>query len=86
MTFHTTEAMIDLRVIDRIEPGVGTVDRMKEGEQVHAAEGALQRTVQQLLQIAKRAAGQPVGVGDELGLILHFVRNVNIIAPSCWRL
>ena len=34
------EPWIDLRVVDRIEAGVGAVDRMEERQHVHAAEDA----------------------------------------------
>ena len=44
---------IDLRVVDRIEAGIGAVDRMEEREHVHAAERALQRAAKQLAQILK---------------------------------
>lgn len=47
---------IDLGVVDRIEPGVGSVDGMKERQHVHAAEGALQGATEQCLQVPKGAA------------------------------
>jgi hypothetical protein len=50
------EPAIDLGVVDRIEPGIGSVDRVEERQHVHAAEGALQRTTQQCLQVLEGAA------------------------------
>ena len=65
------EPSIDLRVVDRIEAGVGAVDRMEERQHVDAAERAGERTVEQPLQIAERAAREAIDVGDQLRLILH---------------
>jgi len=38
---------IDGGVVDRIEAGVGAVDRHEERQQVHTAEGSVQRTGEQ---------------------------------------
>ena len=65
------EPRIDLGVVDRVEAGVGAVDRMEERQDVHAAERLAQRAVEQALKIAERAAGAAVDVGDELRLVLH---------------
>ena len=65
------EPRIDLGVIDRVEARVGAVDRMEERQQVNAAERLAQRPVEQALQIAERAAGEAIDVGDELRLVLH---------------
>jgi hypothetical protein len=51
-------------VIDRVEAGDGAIDGVKKGEDVHAAEGASKWTVEQMLKIAERAAGQAIDVGD----------------------
>ena len=65
------QAVIDLGVVDRVEAGVGAVDRMEERQHVHASERTLQRPVEQLLQVAKRAARKAIDVGDQLCLVLH---------------
>jgi hypothetical protein len=65
------ETGIDLRVVDRIESGVGSVDRMKEGEQVNAAERFFQRTLEERRQVAKPTTREPIHVGDELRLVDH---------------
>ena len=66
------QAVIDLGVIDRVEAGVGAIDRMEERQHVHASERTLQRpVVEQLLQVAKRAARKAIDVGDQLCLALH---------------
>ena len=52
------EPRIDLRVIDRVEAGVGAVDRMEERQHVDAAERPGERTVQQPLEVAERAPGR----------------------------
>jgi hypothetical protein len=65
------EARVDLRVVDRVEPGVGAVNRVEERQDVRATERAVQGAGEQRRQIPEPAAGQPVDVGDELGLILH---------------
>ena len=62
---------IGLRVVDRIEAGVGAVDRPVERQQVRAAEQALERSIEQILEFAKSSAGEAVDVGDELDLISH---------------
>jgi len=62
---------VDLGVAGGVETGVGTIDGVKEGQQVHAAEQALQRARQQGLQFAHAAAAQAVNVGDELDLVFH---------------
>ena len=68
---HAAQAVIDLGVIDRVEAGVGAIDRMEERQHVHASERTLQRPIEQLLQVAKRAARKAIDVGDQLCLILH---------------
>jgi hypothetical protein len=65
------EPRVDLRVVDRVEPGVGLVDRVEERQDVHAAERALQGALEQGLQTGERPAGEPVDVGDELRPVLH---------------
>ena len=65
------DAAIDLAVIDRVEAGIRPVDRMKEGEDVHAPEHLAQRSVQQLPKIAERAARKSIDVRDQLRLVLH---------------
>ena len=52
-----SQPRIDLGVVDRVEAGVGAVDRMEERQHVDAAERARQRPVEQAPQIAERAAG-----------------------------
>ena len=66
-----SQPRIDLRVIDRVEPGVSAVDRMEERQQVDATEQSLQRPLEQMLELAERPAGQAIDVGDELRLVLH---------------
>ena len=44
------EPRIHLGVIDRVEAGVGAVDRIEEGQDVHAAERLAQRAVEQALR------------------------------------
>jgi hypothetical protein len=67
------QARVDLRVVDRVETGVGAVDRVEERQQVHTAEDAGQRAVarEQRRHFAQAAAAQAIDVGDELNLILH---------------
>ena len=63
---------IDLSVIDRIEAGVGAIDRPKEWQQMNAAEESSQRPViEQRLKLAKAAARKTIDVCDELDLVLH---------------
>ena len=69
--FPGAEPRIDLRVIDRVESGVRAVDRMEERQHVDAAERSGERTLEQPLQVAERAAREAVGVGDQLRLVLH---------------
>jgi hypothetical protein len=66
-----TQARIDLRVVDRVEARIGSVDREEERKQVNATERAVQRPGEQLLEVAEASAGQPIHVCDELRLILH---------------
>ena len=66
-----SQPRIHLGVIDGVEAGIGAVDWMEERQHVDAAERARQRPVEQALKIVERAAGQPIDVRDELGLILH---------------
>ena len=62
---------IDLRVVDRVEPGVGAVDRMEERQHVDAAERPCSGPSSRSLQLAERPAGQAIDVGDQLRLVLH---------------
>ena len=48
------EPRIDLGVVDRIEAGVGAVDRIEERQDVHAAERVAQRAVEQPREVAER--------------------------------
>ena len=59
------DAGIDSSVIDRVEAGVGTVDRIEEGQDVDAAEHAVQRPVEQIRE-RREIRRQSIGVGDEL--------------------
>ena len=61
---------VDLGVIRRVEPGVGPVDRCVERQQVHTAEQARERALEQVGETADRPA-QPIRVGDELHLVPH---------------
>ncbi len=65
------QAGVDLRVIDRVEPGVGAVDRIEERQEVHAAEDAGEPAGEQGREVAKPTGCQPVDVGDQLHLVLH---------------
>jgi hypothetical protein len=65
------KASIDLRVIDRIEPGVGAIDRVKERQHVHASKRTVKSAVEQELQIAHRPARETIDVRDQVRLILH---------------
>ncbi len=67
-------------MIDRIEPGVGAVDRVEERQDVHAAEGPLQRSIEQPLQIAEGPAGEAIDVGNQLRLVLHLPP----VDPHAW--
>ena len=49
---------------------IRAIDRMKEREQVHSTEEPGQRSLQQLTESVQCAA-EPVGIRDELNLILH---------------
>ena len=62
---------IDLRVIDRIETGIGAINRVKEREHVHASKRTVTRALEQLLQIAGRPSWQTIDIRDQLRLILH---------------
>ena len=62
---------VDAGVVGGVESGVGAVDRIEEGQQVHAAEHAVQRAGKQRLQVSQRAAAEAVNVGDQLNLVLH---------------
>ena len=42
-----TEARVDFRVIGRVEPSIGSIDGMKKGKQVHAAEEPAEGAVEQ---------------------------------------
>ena len=61
-------------MIDRIEAGIGAVNRMKERKHVDAPERPGERSVEERLQVAERSAGQAIDIGDQLGLVPH---------PSC---
>ena len=65
------EPSIDLSVIDRIETGVGAIDRMKEREHVHAAEDTFEGSLEQVPQMLKRPTRDAIDVRDQLRLILH---------------
>jgi hypothetical protein len=54
------QTRIDLRVIARIEAGIGAVDRVEEREEMDAAEQSGKAAVEQRLEIAETAARQPV--------------------------
>jgi hypothetical protein len=62
---------IDAGVIDRVETGVRTVDRIEERQQVNRAEHAVQRASQQRCKVAKAAAAGSIYISDQLDLILH---------------
>jgi hypothetical protein len=61
---------IDLGVVRRVEPGVGTVERAEEGQHVHAADQPGQRAVEDLAQTGEVAA-EPVGIRDEVDPVRH---------------
>ena len=60
-----SDARVDGRVVDRVEPGVSAVDRDEEGQDVDAAEHPAQLTVEQPAKSGE-VTGQAVGVGDQL--------------------
>ena len=66
-----TQPGIDKVMIDRIKPGVRAVGWPKDRQEVSAPEKAVERTVQQLLKMAKAAAGKTIHVGNQLDLIFH---------------
>jgi len=57
-------------MVNRVETGVGAVDRIKKGQKVNTAEKRLKRTLQHSFQPAKIAA-QAIDVGDELDLVFQ---------------
>ena len=65
------QTRVDARMIDRIEARVRAVNRIEEGQYVHATKCARERTRQQAFQIAKRAGGQAIDVGNQLRLVPH---------------
>ena len=56
---------VDLGMVHRVEAGVRTVERPVERQNVHPAEQAGERPVQQPMQ-ARQVAAQAVGVGDQV--------------------
>ena len=66
------EARIDARVVARIEARVRAVDRIEERQQMDAAEESAQGATQQRREIRDPAARQPIDVGDQLDLVLHW--------------
>ena len=58
-------------MINRIVPGVGSVDRVIEREQVNPAKQSRKRASQQLAKIGEITAAEAVDVGDELNLVSH---------------
>ena len=60
-----SDAGVDGRVVDRVEPGVSAVDRDEEGQDVDAAEHPAQLAVEQAAKPGE-VPGQAVGVGDQL--------------------
>ena len=65
------QARVDLGVVHRVESGVGAVKRGEERQDVHAFVDVLEAGAQHVGQGCDGAVAQPVGVGDELDLVLH---------------
>ena len=69
--FPIAQTRIDRGVIDRIESGVGSIDRKKEWQQMHAAEQLPQWPAEQGGQARQAALNQAVDISDKLDLVLH---------------
>src|SRR5438093_13435758 len=67
----SAEPRVDFCVVDRIETGIGAINRIKKRKQVHAAEYAFQRPLQQVLKFPKTSSGKTIDICDQLRLILH---------------
>ena len=67
----STEAGVNLGMVDGIESSIGAVDGVEEGQQVHATEEVGERTVEEALEFFEAGSGEAIDVSNELNLILH---------------
>ena len=65
------KAGIDLRVIDRIEPGIGAVVRIVKRKDVDPAERPGQRSGEDLPKTLQPTVTEPVRVSDQLNPVAH---------------
>ena len=69
----SSQAGIDLGVIDRVKAGIGTVNGIIEWENVNAAEQPGKRSFEQSMQSLYIAPAQAICIRDELDFIFHGV-------------
>ena len=65
------EPRIDLRVVDRVEAGVGAVEGREERQDVHAFVDTVETGAQDVGQRGEVAVAETIRVGDELYFVLH---------------
>ena len=65
------QSRVDLRVINRVESGISTVDGVKERQQMNPFEQTLQRSPQNRMQLRNSPSSKPVYVGDQVDRISH---------------
>src|SRR6185295_788522 len=58
-------------MIDGIESGVRSIDRVIKRQQVHASEQVGKRPIQQCTEVLKSTAGKSIHIGNELNSILQ---------------
>ena len=64
---------VNLRVIDRVETSIGTVNRKEKRQQVGSPEDPCKGAREQRLQLAKAAAREPVYIGDKLDVVVQCI-------------
>ena len=60
-------------MVNWVEASIRPVDGVVKRQDMHAAEQAGQRPVEQVSQFGQSPAAQPVRIGDELDLVFHGV-------------
>ena len=67
----SAQPRIDFCVIDRIEAGIGAINRIKERKQMHTGEHTFQWPLKEALKFPEPSSGKTVNVCDQLRLIPH---------------
>jgi hypothetical protein len=66
-----TEPCINLRVIDGIEAGIGSVNWAEERQQMNAAKQSGERAIEKLMKFAQTAPGETIYIRSQLDLVPH---------------